>query len=559
MKCRRTICLFLIVAFIQLTISCSSTQRQTPEQIRQPGKSYDIVRVMKTSGEIIDFGNDSPAFVVGNEIRSSNRLKVKASGTAVMKEGDVYIVTTKDGVTYKAETYRRDEDYYILTMKSRQSIPLSEVSMVWTRESNTLGTALVVIGGIATALGVVMLIAILTKQSCPFLYSSDGSGFNLEGELYSGAIFKGTERRDFLKLHSLAAGPDGYVLRVANEAKETQYTDEMTLMAVDHAKDIDVYAGSDGVIHTVRSPLAALAAEDFEGQDFTRTLSAADGRMWSSNPVGRDPENPAHWRSGLILRFPRPRSAETAKLIVRIGNTYWADYAFGNLMAMMGGMMPAWYKQSEQDPAIREKAEKFISDEGIGLKVQILGEEGWRDAGFFFPTGPFGIKDDIMVLPLERTPGDTLTVRLQGGTFFWMIDYAAIDDSPDRPVEANALTPYDAVDDSGKDIKPSLLRPDGDYFVMPEPGNYALVKYPAPPLKSGIERSFFLRSTGYYTIHPSEGAAPDLPKLLAIQKNPDLFLKFSLQEIQKKILAAAKPESTPAKVAAPEKQALSAR
>jgi hypothetical protein len=262
--------------------------------------------------------------------------------------------------------------------------------------------------------------------------------------------------------------------------------------------------------------------------------------MWCSNPVGKDPENPAYWRSGLTLHFPKPPAAKTAKLVVRIGNTYWADYAFGQLFGLMGAMMPSWYQRAEQDPATRKKADRFMSEQGVGLKVQIQGNEGWRDAGFFYPTGPFGIKEDVLVLHLDGTPKDSLAVRLQGGTFFWMIDYAAVDYSPDRPVDVRALSTYEAVDNSGKDIKASLLRPDGDYFIMPEPGNYALVKYPAPPLKSGLARSFLLRSEGYYTIHPREEGPPDLPKLLAIQQNPDLFLKFSLQEIQKKVLAAMK-------------------
>jgi hypothetical protein len=128
-----------------------------------------------------------------------------------------------------------------------------------------------------------------------------------------------------------------------------------------------------------------------------------------------------------------------------------------------------------------------------------------------------------------------------------MIDYAAVDYSPDRPVEIQALAPYEAVDDGGRDIKPSLARTDGDYFVMPKPGNYAFVKYPAPPLKSGLERSFLLKSSGYYTIHPMEDGRPDVLKLLAIRQNPDLFLKFALQDIQKQIAAAANPKSEPAK------------
>lgn len=554
MKHRRPISIFLILAFLQLTMSCMSTKTRSPEQVSSGTKVYNVVRVLKKSGETVDFGKDNPAYLVGREIRSSREIRLAAKGLRIEKQGDVYIVTTKSGITYRTSEVKQTEDYYIIKGESTPPIPLSDVSMVWTRESNDLGTALVVVGVIAGVLGVVALIVALTKESCPFLYASDGTEFNLEGELYSGAIFKGIERRDYLKLHALKAGPDGYRLKIANEADETQYTDELTLLAVDHPREVDVYAGSDGLIHTIQSPVAALGAEDFEGTDFTRAVSAADGRMWSSNPAGKDPENPANWRSGLILRFPRPPAANKAKLVVRIGNTYWADYAFGHSLGLLGGMMPTWYQKTGQDPDIRAKADKFLSDQGVGLKVQVQGKEGWRDAGFFYPTGPFGIQDDIMVLPLDGTPDDSLTVRLQGGTFFWMIDYAAVDYYPDRSVDVQALAPYEAVDDGGRDIRPSLARTDGDYFVMPKPGNYAFVKYPAPPLKSGLERSFLLKSSGYYTIHPREDGPPNVLKLLAIQQNPDLFLKFALQDIQKQIAAAANPKGVPAKEAAREKR-----
>jgi hypothetical protein len=286
---------------------------------------------------------------------------------------------------------------------------------------------------------------------------------------------------------------------------------------------------------------------DFAGRDFTRAVAAVDNDMWSSNPVGKDPENPADWRSGLILSFPKPATAREAKLIVRIGNTYWADTVFGRLFGLMGPMMQPWLRQTGQDPDLRAKAYRFVADQGVGLKAAVKTPDGWRDAGFFHPTGPYGIQDDILVLPLDGTSGDNLTVRLQGGTFFWMIDYAAVDYTPDTTVETHELSPYEAMSHSGRDVRASLLRADGDYFVMPEPGNFAIVKYAAPAAKPGLERSFFVRSTGFYTLHPKEGLV-DLSTLLAIKQNPELFLKFSLQEIQKQIAAASKPEPTAVKV-----------
>lgn len=541
MRYRKPISLFVIAAFLLLTASCVRERQYTQERLSQAGAGKRIVRILKKTGETFDFDKRTPAVMTGDEIRFWERVTVSSEGATITKRDSGYLVKTRDGATYEASSYTQDGSRLMLNLTPARSIPLSDVQMVWTRESNDLGTVLLVVGGVIVAAGIAFLIVLATKDSCPFLYASDGAEFALEGELYSGAIFKGIERRDFLKLHSLAAGPDGYVLKIANEVQETQYTDEMSLLVVDHPHDIGVYAGADGLLHTVRSPSGAISAVDTTGRDFTKAVSAADGRMWSSNPVGKDPENPADWRSGLTLRFPKPAGAERAKLAVRIGNTHWADTAFGEFLGMMGGMMPAWYENTGKDPAVREKAGNFMSNMGLALKVQVLGREGWRDAGSFYPTGPFGIEDDIIALPLERTADESLTVRLLGGTFFWMVDYAAVDYSPDLPVDVRALSPYSAEDGTGRDIRKALLAADGDYFVMPEPGNSAVVKYTAPARKPGLERSFFLRSSGYYTIHPKANASPDFAKLLAIRQNPDMFLKFSLQEIQGRLAAAANP------------------
>ena len=549
MKFRKVVSVALIAAFLQLSVSCVSTRQRSPNELKGP-KTYKVVRVLKKSGETIEFGKDRPAYLRGDEIRTSGEIRLAAEQVRQEKQGDTYILTTKSGHTYRSPWVQRSGMYLIIQAPPTEPIPLSDVSMVWTRQGNGVGTALVVLGGIVAATGIAALIVMLTKESCPFLYADDGTEFRLEGELYSGAVFKGLERRDFLKLHSLAATPEGYRLKIANEADETQYTDELTLIAVDHPKDIDVYAGSDGVIHTVRSPEAPLAAEDFEGKDFTASVSAADGRMWSSNPVGKDPEDPANWKSGLVLRFPKPPSAGQAKLVVRIGNTYWADFAFGKFFGLKVPAMQPWYQKVGADAGVRAKGERLMTEQGLGLKVQVQGRNGWRDAGFFYPTGPFGIQDDVLTVPLESTPDDVLTVRLQGGTFFWMIDYAAVDYSPDLPVDAQALSPAKALDDSGKDIRASLLRTDADYFVMPEPGNHAFVTFPAPPARPGMERSLLLRTSGYYTMHPRDQDAFDLEKLLAIRQNPDLFLKFSLQEMQRQILAATAPAGAPVKSAA---------
>jgi hypothetical protein len=546
MRFQKSVSVFLIVAFVGLLATCYSKRRVVPERLTLRAKNERIVRVLKKSGETIEFGKNDYVYLESDQIRYGIRTSVSIDGTSVTKKGDIYVVQTRSGKTFEAVSCERLEDYYVLVLRSSQNIPLSDVSMIWTRRFNGGLTALAVAGSILGAVGVVGLIIALTKESCPFLYSNDGSGLTLEGELYSGAIFKGIERRDFLKLHSLAAEKDGYVLKIANEANETQYTDELTLMAVDHPAGTSVFAGYDGLVHTIGSPVAPVQALDFNGCDFLRVVAALDGDLWSSNPIGKDPENPADWRSGLVLTFPKPPGAQKAKLVVRIGNTYWADSVFGRLFGMLGPEMQPWLAKNGSDMTIRDKFTRFIADQGPGLKVKVKDREGWRDAGFFQPTGPYGIEDEILPFPLENTPDGDLTVMLQGGTFFWMVDYAAVDYTADLAVETHELSAYEALDNAGRDVAASLRSTDGDYYVMPEPGNYAVVKYAAPPAKPGLERSFLVKTAGYYTLRPKEGT-PDLPRFFAIGQNPELFLKFSLQEIQKEIAAATYPKPTPAR------------
>ena len=538
MNLRKAISIFVLVAFIQSITSCVSTRQRAPSELN-PKKVYKIVRILKTSGEIIELDKDSPGYLSDSKVFFNTPFIIPVRGTTVSTEKNIFVLKTADGRIHEAVRFIKKGDTYKLFLSPTQSIPLSEVSMVWTRKTNVLRSVLLVAGVTVGASVILSLIYFATKkESCPFLYASDGMEFQLEGELYSGAIFKGIERRDFLKLHSATAQEGAYLFKIANEADETQYTDELTLVVVDHPIEVSAYIGSDGLVHTIRSPLTPILASDFDGQDFTASVSAVDGKMWCSNPVDKDPENPDHWWSGLVLNFPRPPSAKEAKLVVRIGNTYWADYSFGQFTGLLGNAMQSWQREREADPAIRQKADKFMSDQGIGLKVQVLRNEGWQDVGFFYPTGPFGIEDDIMVLPLEGIAGDSLTIRLQGGTFFWMIDYAAVDYSADCEVNIALISPQEASDHNGRDIKPLLLQADGDYFVMPEIGNYATIKYPAPPLPPGLERSLFMRSTGYYVIHPRQDVKPDLAKFLAISQRPELFLKFSLEELQKRITAA---------------------
>jgi hypothetical protein len=76
---------------------------------------------------------------------------------------------------------------------------------------------------------------------------------------------------------------------------------------------------------------------------------------------------------------------------------------------------------------------------------------------------------------------------------------------------------------------------------MPKPGNFAVLKFSSPAKNPKAERSFILKSEGYYLIHSRNEGLPDYQTLLAIQQDPTYILKFSLQEFAKAMKSKAQP------------------
>jgi hypothetical protein len=73
-----------------------------------------------------------------------------------------------------------------------------------------------------------------TKQSCPFVYSWDGSQYVFDAEPYGGAITRGLEKDDFTQLEQLREQDGLYRLKMVNEVDETQLTNLTELWVVDH-------------------------------------------------------------------------------------------------------------------------------------------------------------------------------------------------------------------------------------------------------------------------------------------------------------------------------------
>jgi hypothetical protein len=72
---------------------------------------------------------------------------------------------------------------------------------------------------------------------------------------------------------------------------------------------------------------------------------------------------------------------------------------------------------------------------------------------------------------------------------------------------------------TGGDAATLLRRQDGRMLTL-EPGEHAELALTVPPLEDGMERSYLLRTHGWYRIHSDETSEPDQELLAAVFSTP---------------------------------------
>jgi tetratricopeptide (TPR) repeat protein len=135
------------------------------------------------------------------------------------------------------------------------------------------------------------------KGSCPWVFSFDGThmrfvtdflwrsplGLRINAQETAGV----TQTEDWVKIRGDQLAPkDGfYDIRITAELWETHFVDHVSLMAVDHPDDVEVFVDErfssqapSLAVHAMNAPRAVSRAWDESGRDVTDLVTAQDGR-----------------------------------------------------------------------------------------------------------------------------------------------------------------------------------------------------------------------------------------------------------------------------------------
>ena len=430
-------------------------------------------------------------------------------------------------------------------------VPLALIGAVRVEETDATATTLLVLAGVGVTIAIVAAAGSSEPKSspppsssactgdcelsCPLVYSWNGHEWRLDSGTFGGAIMRALERTDVDNLDFLAADSGVLRLKVANQQDETDYLDALSILALDHDSGFSVAPDAEGRLHTLGTPTDPIRAGDLAGRDALARVARVDGWNWESSPAIRDTSIAENLRDGLELAFLRPAGARFARLVVDANVTPWATAMMTAFIAAHGRGTQAWYDSLAAAPARARDFGAALAHQAF-LTASVWVNGAWRPQGLVWDAGPEIVKRQVVPLDLGNVAGDTVRVRLESIPSLWLVDHVALDYSTERPVTVTELTPREATDRGGADIRAALRAIDEQVLTL-ERGDSARLTFSAPPVPSGKSRTYLLRSTGWYRIHSPLDTPPDVATLQRVVGDPNGLSKEAVARMNAALVA----------------------
>ncbi|HYN41690.1 MAG TPA: hypothetical protein VE129_07940, partial [Thermoanaerobaculia bacterium] len=453
------------------------------------------------------------------EIRSKSTIQI---ASVVTSGGEV--------VTFAGEAKVVDGDV-VGRMPDGKTVRISLVNVeratVIERKLNTWKTVGLTVGIIAAVVAVGGAIVAATKQSCPFVYSWDGSQYVFDAEPYGGAVTRGLERSDDTVLDFVKPAGGEYRLMMTNEVLETQRTNHVALRAVDAAPGVRVVPDDLGALHGLRAPQPPLSARTADGRDVLPWLRAADPLVLETEPaLGPAGET----RDEIVLTFPKPPGAVHARLVVSAGSSLFGSNMIRESLKLRGRELGDWYQAMDSDPGAVQAMWQLIEREELwALRIDLLEPQGWATRGILRGTGPLVVKDRVVVLDTSGVPGTTLTLRVRPPRGYWALNSFAVDYGPEEPLAVTDVSLASARDSAGHDRREALLAADGSYDDIPIGGDAVALTFPVPPQEAGTVRTVVLHARGYYTLDLDGTGEPDRETLRRLETEPGFGVRLAAE------------------------------
>jgi hypothetical protein len=174
---------------------------------------------------------------------------------------------------------------------------------------------------------------------------------------------------------------------------------------------------------------------------------------------------------------------------------------------------------------------QFIDrEEMYRLKAWVKEGDSWKQEALIQGQGPLISEDRVYPMDVSRTAGDSLVVRFNPPRGFWTFDYIGVSYEEPAVMTPAVVEAQRAEDRHGTSILDSLRNQDGAYYVMPEVGDWATVRFNAASGPEGTVRAVYLETGGYYELHLPKDKPDQLARLFTIWMNPGQIVGTLMEE-----------------------------
>lgn len=477
--------------------------------------------------------------------------KTEAPTKAHLKNGDVVImpegfsVTTKeDGIILYPDEIGIQYDLTRKISKSVLSLPKDKIVFIETYKKEIDLTVLVSsIPGITIAIGAG---AVAIFGSCPTYYSFDGSSYQLEAEGFSYSIAPKLEVQDLDRLHHQKVIDGKAKIEVRNEALETHYIDQLSLVSIDHNENYQAYTAISKKVNPFSDKEILLAGNSHiptigktkNGQNISEFIQTKDGQWYRSkeDEVIELTKNADH-KDWIDLEFVVPKDQKEIYLLMNLRNSLINSVFFYDILLDRQNFGAIDWLEGTLDQ--NWKVYQFYKwyKKYFGMTIEIYENGKYQNVQSLADLGPISWSERAMHISLRS--GGNIKLRLKFMPDNWQIDWLAVslEGSIDvSVVEHTFLNSFDKKDSSSDYDLQNLERDDGSYFIQ-YPGNATKFEVATSVQQNNLTRSWFIRSTGYYTEWlRSEWLSPDNNESFAppLVLSDDLIKELGKEWLNKK-------------------------
>ncbi len=524
--------IIIILAIFFVFAGCNRYYKAVTTNVKaNPDKSVDS---LKNQNRYFILRTPSQAYFMRNIILSEDRKKITCLLDDIPIEHQDYLYKGKGNMRYKDPFVLNEVHMYIGNdsplAKGSYTLALDQIQKIEVIEKDKKRTtSSYVIGALGYTIGAIAVVAIIiaaTKSSCPFISAYTNNEFVLQGEIYGGAIYPQLARDDYMPLRMQPKEDGTLMLKISNELKEKQYTDFADLVVVSHKTNAQVLPDASGNLYSISNPDLPQKAWTTNRSDIIPLIN-----KYNDDQLLRfDDTLTASNDNYLIAQFKNESHSKKAKLVVSAKNSYWIDYLYGEVAKEFGDYYATYAKKQTKKPAA--ELLKWAQEQHLPLTVSLKTNSGWQKIADLNTIGPLAVRQVVVPLDLSNVSGDDIQVKLSSGFMFWEIDYTAIDFSDDKYFSVQTISPSTAIDETGKDVLPVLLKRDNNFLEQPVPGDVVTLEYKCNLPDENISRSYILHTRGYYTHSWDFKGSPHIAFLKQLKK-PNALPKYSLDEYKK--------------------------